>query len=475
MISLYIILTEKKKIMMSNDSDCIKSKKLKLESVFDKADNNSSSFKKYHLSDCIISLSKFDKFDEKDKLKWECPICMQPCYEAMEWSCCKGITCSKCCERNEKHVKCMICATPTSSNNANAKPYTPMLFVRSIINSCETKCLSDECGIVLIVDNLKHHLKNECKFLRLCDCSCAYELLNSNFQIHNGQCPQVLIDCINDCGIKKFERKNLQEHLRVECPKALTQCEFCHFTDFRSNIKYHQENFCKVRKLENRIKELESQVLLSSFSNTLLERELILLNPGPFVENSIISAKECNIHNAKTYNILPPLCQFESFNLKQNENKDLKILIGKIINKSGIEMKYNLECKIEFSRSQKLIVVTSVEGHYRWFLKKMSSDDDNHDNDYNHDSTEPKINKLLVKYNSANYKSLSVVTNRCNNHNFIIPAMRAYFNYANEHEYPFFTQKNSDIYHIISFHFEGNGARPSAETLFNLLNSILIF
>eukprot|EP01017_Pseudomicrothorax_dubius_P051097 TRINITY_DN9770_c0_g1_i1.p1 TRINITY_DN9770_c0_g1~~TRINITY_DN9770_c0_g1_i1.p1 ORF type:complete len:401 (+),score=48.60 TRINITY_DN9770_c0_g1_i1:71-1204(+) len=137
-------------------------------------------------------------------------------------------------------------------------------------------CPLNSCDAKLYKWELKDHLNNECEITESTCKFCNEKLQNNDKHNHlMNTCEAIPIVCTNKCG-ETPARKNLEEHLRLECKQTVVVCpcaeEGCTFVGTRGALQAHLQAFgekhsengydkcdrlaLKLRKLK---KELELQ------------------------------------------------------------------------------------------------------------------------------------------------------------------------------------------------------------------------
>ena len=194
-------------------------------------------------------------------LQTECPVCLQILKEPCLVSCCGHKFCRECIQRIEKDKKpCALC-------NQHDFTFMRELGLERSLNDLEVWCSyrKEGCEWRGKLGKLDEHLNrnsspdnqlNGCKFVEL---ECMYECgawfqrryisghetqqcekrpyscdhcqdYNSTFQdvtkVHYPQCGLYPVPCPNDCDVYMFERRNLESHLKEQCPVTLVDCPF---------------------------------------------------------------------------------------------------------------------------------------------------------------------------------------------------------------------------------------------------------
>ena len=164
---------------------------------------------------------------------------------------------------------------------------------------------SSDCGVILKRSELDTHAL-ECKLLKV-ECNhCGSNILNKESEAHYDVCPDMDIECPNECSLSLKRRESL-DHIEVDCPNTLVSCPFssfgCKELVKRCELEEHQEtkeskhtqlqlNFALTRiavleksditaKLKKKISEQSVMIETMSQEITSLKREVQHLNHIP--------------------------------------------------------------------------------------------------------------------------------------------------------------------------------------------------
>ena len=83
-----------------------------------------------------------------------------------------------------------------------------------------------KCGESVQRRSLKGHKSGECPNRPYTCCYCKLEITYGEMQRHFRVCTSCPVQCPNKCSVMAFERKNLEQHLEVECPMQESECKF---------------------------------------------------------------------------------------------------------------------------------------------------------------------------------------------------------------------------------------------------------
>ena len=102
---------------------------------------------------------------------------------------------------------------------------------------------SSDCGVILKRSELDSHAL-ECKLLKV-ECNhCGSNILNKESEAHYDICPDIDIECPNECSLSLKRRESL-DHIEVDCPNTLVSCPFssfgCKEVVKRCELEEHQE------------------------------------------------------------------------------------------------------------------------------------------------------------------------------------------------------------------------------------------
>ena len=162
----------------------------------------------------------------------------------------------------------------------------------------EVKC-PNRCRRKMKRKNLANHLENKCSLrpyqCKYCGFRDTYEnitgLYSGKTEYHYKQCPEFLLECPNQCGVKDIKRKNMSHHC-TKCPKEPVRCPFeeagckeklvrCELEQHMSATQQQHRQIIKELKMETvRLKkhnmELKQATDATSDVNSILNEELFV-------------------------------------------------------------------------------------------------------------------------------------------------------------------------------------------------------
>lgn len=186
-----------------------------------------------------------------------CPICTDIIEEPIYICGCNHKFCRKCIEDwCAKHTYCPTCRQDCSSG---------VFKEDDVIEKATFRCPFTGCDKILLRNDLKRH-EDECLFIQLkcqlCEsimtrgeslrhkiqCEfCEKNMCNNISDAHNEECPEFLISCKYDCGVK-YPRKSANKHDPF-C-KSKIQCKNgCDASIHVKNLAKH-DKVCKNKTIE---------------------------------------------------------------------------------------------------------------------------------------------------------------------------------------------------------------------------------
>ena len=196
-----------------------------------------------------------------EAVQTECPVCLLILKEPCLISCCGHKFCRVCVERVKKDKKpCPLCSEPDFSF---MQERSLERFLKGLQVWCSYK--KDGCEWEGKLEELEQHLNqtpspenrlNGCQFVAVectheceewfqrhhitsheteqckkrpysCDyCRDYHSTFKEVTEIHYPQCSKYPVACPNECHVYKFERQELESHLRDQCPLTLVDCPF---------------------------------------------------------------------------------------------------------------------------------------------------------------------------------------------------------------------------------------------------------
>ncbi|EDO35237.1 predicted protein, partial [Nematostella vectensis] len=145
---------------------------------------------------------------------------------------------------------------------------------------------SDGCGEIMLRFQLAKHVEKECPFRLITCVYCQNDVPERTLIEHLKKCPAFPIECPNECGVKRIERKKLSAHTR-ECPNALTDCRFsplgCTYKVKKIALREHQNKHVIKHMIllgrttgepQPNLLELENQLERFDGENTSFKTEL---------------------------------------------------------------------------------------------------------------------------------------------------------------------------------------------------------
>ena len=156
--------------------------------------------------------------------KYICTICTLVSCDPQQASCCGNVYCKSCLQQlKRKTFKC-----PTCRHDLTNKCF-PDRRADLEIKSLQVYCTNNKQTY-----NFKHTGSSSREhfifLLTQVDNSCSWKGSLKNIDDHLQQCPYQILSCTNGCG-KNIERKQLQHHLKNNCPKRLIKCQYCNKED----------------------------------------------------------------------------------------------------------------------------------------------------------------------------------------------------------------------------------------------------
>lgn len=105
-------------------------------------------------------------------------------------------------------------------------------------------CTNEGCSASVFQKDLQKHLQSDCEFRGIICDYCSQEFIFSQRKEHDAICPELEIDCENNCG-QRLKRKDYEEHLKASCTCAELECEYasvgCPFTGPQDKLDIHQK------------------------------------------------------------------------------------------------------------------------------------------------------------------------------------------------------------------------------------------
>ena len=179
-----------------------------------------------------------------------CSICLSVLRDPNLTSCCGNHFCQSCISRikNERNP-CPLC---------QEQDYTVMLdkfFIRRV-RGLKIKCPGNSHGCEWVGElrSIERHLDVSCGFVEVtCDYCQSEDILRKSFShhrticparpyrceycgfkdkwefitsVHHSECRKYPVECPNNCGVGKFQRRKLDKHLQEECALEEIGCEF---------------------------------------------------------------------------------------------------------------------------------------------------------------------------------------------------------------------------------------------------------
>ena len=196
-----------------------------------------------------------------EAVQTECPVCLLILKEPCLISCCGHKFCRVCVERVKKDKKpCPLCSEPDFSfmQERSLERFLKGLQVwcsykkdgcewegklgeleqhlnqspspENRLNGCQfvaVEC-THECGEWFQRHHITSHETEQCKKRPYsCDyCRDYQSTFEEVTEIHYLQCSKYPVACPNECRVYKFERQELESHLRDQCPLTLVDCPF---------------------------------------------------------------------------------------------------------------------------------------------------------------------------------------------------------------------------------------------------------
>ena len=177
----------------------------------------------------------------------ECPICLDLVNQPVSTSCCGQLYCEKCIEGQEFCPTC--CEEFTTA---------PDVGSTRLMKAFKVKCpnSSDGCRWGGVLGDAEEHLEKHCQYRRVhCPNECGEKvkrelLVNHTVHdcpqriykcpycdqwgvykdittVHYANCGEVPLPCPAGCGLRrKRKRKNMESHLRTECPEEYVSCKY---------------------------------------------------------------------------------------------------------------------------------------------------------------------------------------------------------------------------------------------------------
>lgn len=232
-------------------------------------------------------------------LQTECPICLLILKEPCLISCCGHKFCRECIERLERDRKpCALCNEPNFTFmreramerslkdldvwcsyrkegcewngklgkleehlNPDTSPEDQLTLCQFVNIECMYRC-----GAWLQQRHITTHETQECmKRPYSCDhCRDYSSIFEDVVKVHYPQCGKYPVPCPNNCDVYMFERQNLENHLREQCPFAMVDCPFrfagCETQLPRKDILEHTKENIHITLLATATQKLSSKV-----------------------------------------------------------------------------------------------------------------------------------------------------------------------------------------------------------------------
>lgn len=243
-----------------------------------------------------MSLPEYEFLDKTEDL--ECPICTLVLTAPVQTRCCGALFCKSCIEqwspisteggrqmrRASKSSCCPNCRTSplqyfddkrtermiknltvTCSNHKSGCKWTGEFrnlsdhLTSANASACEYQVIPcpRKCGENVLRSCLFKHSQNDCLHRKV---RCQFCQMTGDYKViigsHYDACPQVKIQCPNNCTAANLLRSQLQEHLK-ECPLEIISCDFanagCTQRMARKDIEVHRitgisQHLCLVNK-----------------------------------------------------------------------------------------------------------------------------------------------------------------------------------------------------------------------------------
>jgi len=138
------------------------------------------------------------------------------------------------------------------------------------LNECQKQlvcCQWIGCDVLVNREDQVEH-QNSCEY-RIVNCSeCNIEIAKLNLIGHYDVCPNYKLDCPNHCDLK-IMRKDLKEHLEVECDNMIVECPYviggCNEKLFKKdlanhlNTEFNLHNYLTLQKLLQTKREIKEE------------------------------------------------------------------------------------------------------------------------------------------------------------------------------------------------------------------------
>jgi len=113
-------------------------------------------------------------------------------------------------------------------------------------DGCQVVSVKCQCGETVVRGNLTEHYRNKCPLTPQM-MSCPYCAVRGEKKViegeHKEQCPNLPLNCPNNCTTDKIPRKELAAHVDDHCPLQLVPCEYldvgCVMKVVRKDIDQH--------------------------------------------------------------------------------------------------------------------------------------------------------------------------------------------------------------------------------------------
>ncbi len=224
-----------------------------------------------------------------------CSICADTLTDPVIVECCGQLFCEECLERwLQRKKSCPHCRGIQLKYIKNRrmtrmincfKIYCPNCSkgceVIITVSECSTHletCLFEEvpctnnCGVRMLRKKVKNHTTNECLNRTVICQYCNEEGMYKDITAegHIDKCPSFPLDCPNNCGHDKIQRKDLPNHQK-ECPLEPVKCPF-----FEAGCKQEiPRKELAVHKASNTENHLE--LMMISFVNTQRQLKTVAL------------------------------------------------------------------------------------------------------------------------------------------------------------------------------------------------------
>lgn len=130
------------------------------------------------------------------------------------------------------------------------------------------------CGEMCLRGKLSDHLRHQCHLRRATCIYCQKEdFLQSIVNSHYEKCPEYPLHCPHNCTDSTIVRKELQDHLKTDCPLHVIECPYSQMgcdvmlrrkdmpTHIATSLQQHLSSSCEtVRMLQLQVKGLQNRL-----------------------------------------------------------------------------------------------------------------------------------------------------------------------------------------------------------------------